>query len=205
MNSDQKSLLSNDTEPTMRSGAIYLPMWLIGLLGFLLYWGCNYVDAKGGNHSPIVYEPYLNTNQLASFIPEDEFGRLMKIGQLQYGNLCAGCHQPHGGGAPGQAPPLAGSEWVTGGPNRVIRIPQVGITGPIKVGGTEWNMTTMIGFGASLTDEQLAGVVTYIRNSWGNRAGIVTPDQVAKVRADLKGRTEQYTGDELLKVPEQIP
>jgi mono/diheme cytochrome c family protein len=205
MNSDQKNLLSNDTEPTMRSGAVYLPMWLVGLLGFLLYWGCNYVDAKGGNHSPIVYEPYLTTNQLASFIPEDEFGRLMKIGQLQYGNLCAGCHQPHGGGAPGQAPPLAGSEWVTGGPNRVIRIPQVGVTGPIKVSGTEWNMTTMIGFGASLTDEQLAGVVTYIRNSWGNRAGMVSPEQVAKVRADLKGRAEQYTADDLLKVPDQIP
>ena len=205
MSPDEKKLLSNDVEPTVRAGAIYLPMWLTGLLGFLLYWGCNYVDAKGGNHNVLVFEPYISTNQLAGFIPKDEMATLMKIGAQQYQNLCAGCHQPHGGGSPGQAPPLAGSEWVTGGPNRLVRIPQAGLTGPVKVMGTEWNMTTMIGFGASLTDEQLAGVVTYIRNSWGNRAGMVSVEQVQKVRADLKGRVEQHTAEELLKLPEQIP
>jgi mono/diheme cytochrome c family protein len=205
MNKDAKQNLSSDLEPTVRvGGMVYLPMWLTGLLGLLVFWGFNYVGVHGGNESDLVYEPYLSTNQLADFLPKDEKARLMKIGGQQYGNLCAGCHQTTGSGNPGQAPPLAGSEWVLGGPNRLVRIPQAGVTGPIKVNGQEWNMTTMIGFAASLTDEQLAGIVTYIRNSFGNKAPMVTPEEVAKVRASMKDRTSQYTADELLKLPEAI-
>ena len=130
---------------------------------------------------------------------------LMKIGAQKYGDLCVGCHQPHGGGNAGQAPPLAGSPWVLApGPNRLIRIPQCGVTGPIVVNGTEWNLPSMINFGATLSDEQLAGVLTYVRNSWGNNAPLVTPEQVAKVRGELKGRTDQFTVPELLKEPEEI-
>lgn len=205
MKSDAKQNFDSDVEPVVRSGGIFLPMWLTGLLGLLLFWGVNHVGVHGGNESDLVYEPYISTNQLAGFLPQDEMATAMKVGRLQYGNLCAGCHQPGGNGSVGQAPPLAGSEWVIGGPNRLIRIPQVGVTGPIKVAGQEWNMTTMIGFGASLTDDQMAGLVTYIRNSWGNKASLVTPEEVAKVRADLKDRSSQYTADELLKLPETLP
>jgi mono/diheme cytochrome c family protein len=210
MNKDAKQNLSNDVEPTVRvGGMVYLPMWLTGLLGLLVFWGFNYVGATGGNDSDLVYEPYLSTNQLAEFLPKDERARLMKIGQLQYGNLCAGCHQPSGMGNVGQAPPLAGSEWVLGGPNRLVRIPQNGVTGAIKVKGQEWNMTSMLGFAgqAQLSDEQLAGLVTFIRNSFGNAAPMVTPEEVAKVRASiLKDKKDgQYTADELLKIPEAIP
>jgi len=206
MNKDAKQNLSSDLEPTVRvGGMVYLPMWLTGLLGLLVFWGFNYVGVRGGNESDLVYEPYLSTNQLADFLPKDERARLMKIGGQQYGNLCAGCHQPSGAGNVGQAPPLAGSEWVIGGPNRLIRIPQAGLTGPVKVRGQEWNMTSMLGFAATLNDEQFAGLITYIRNSFGNRAPIVTPEEVQKVRASMKDKTGQYTADELLKLPEVIP
>jgi len=206
MNQDVKHISLPEGEPTVRDGALYLPMWLTGLLAFLLYWGCNHVDELGGHYSRQVYEPYRSVRELASAVPQDEVAVLKRQGELVYGAYCAACHQPTGMGNAGQAPPLAGSEWVLAlGPNRLIRIPSVGVIGPIKVKGTEWNLPSMIGFGATLTDDQMAALMTYIRNSWGNKASIVTPEQVAKVRADLKAKNQasQYTVEELLKLPEE--
>jgi mono/diheme cytochrome c family protein len=199
-------IFRDDTEPTMRQGAVFLPMWIVGLLGALVYLAFNYVDAHGGNYEQLVYEPFRSTNELNSIVPKDETVIVYNRGKIIYGNVCAGCHQPHGGGNPGQAPALAGSEWVLApGPNRVVRIPVAGLTGPIKVNGVEWalSMPAFAGPGM-MSDEDLAGVVTYIRNSWGNKANPVTVEQVQKIRADvLKAHPDQqYTADELLKLPE---
>jgi mono/diheme cytochrome c family protein len=213
MKEDVKNISAPETEPTVRNSALYLPMWLTGLLGFLLYWGCNQLGEKGGQYSHLVYEPYHSLKEVRSVIPPDEIGTMMRQGEIVYRDYCAACHQATGMGAAGQAPPLAGSEWVIApGANRLIRIPQVGVTGPIKVKGIEWNMTSMIGFAGNVdasgnplvSDEKLAALLTYIRNSWGNKASMVTPEEVAKVRADLKakGKTSQYTVEELLQLPE---
>ncbi len=206
MNPDVKDISLPEREPTVRNNALYLPMWLTALLGFLLYWGCNHVEDRGGHYSRLVYEPYHSEGELKTAMPQDEMAILIRQGALLYGTYCAACHQPTGLGNAGQAPPLAGSEWVLApGPNRLIRIPQVGVTGPIKVKGTEWNLPSMIGFAATLTDDQMAALVTYIRNSWGNKASAVTAEQVAKVRADLKTKNQasQYTAEELLKLSEE--
>jgi mono/diheme cytochrome c family protein len=97
---------------------------------------------------------------------------------------------------------LAGSEWViTTGANRLIHIPQVGLAGPIKVKGQDWNLN-MAGMGAAYSDQQLADVLSYIRNSWGNQAPEVTAEQVNKVRAEIGGRSQPYTAEELMKLPE---
>ncbi len=197
---DVKNIFPNDLEPTVGSGAIFLPMWIVGLLGFLLYWGCNYVDDHGGRYSGLVYEPYLSTNQLASLKPGGGDVE-MDLGRVHYKTLCAPCHQESGLGAAALAPPLVGSEWVTGPVGRVIRIPQTGLTGPIQVNGKEWNQI-MFAAGAGLEDKQLAAVLSYIRNSWGNSAPKVTADQVKKVRAELQGRTDPHTAEELLKITE---
>ena len=83
-------------------------------------------------------------------------------------------------GKPGQAPPLAGSEWVNAkGVNRLAHIPLAGLNGPLKVEGKEWNLN-MAAMGAALSDADLAAVLTYIRTSWGNKAGEVTADDVKK-------------------------
>lgn len=197
-------MFHDDSEPTAGSGVVYLPMWIVGLLGFLLYWGCNYVDDRGGGFNELVYAPYRSTNELASFLPTDETVLQMKMGKQVYETYCVACHQPTGGGNPGQAPPLAGSEWVqAAGPNRIIRIPLTGLTGPIKVEDTEWNLA-MFNVGAAFKDEELAAVLTYIRRSWGNKASAVTPAQVRKVRTELGGRTDPHTADELLKLPDAL-
>ena len=76
------------------------------------------------------------------------------------GHLCehiaALCHGNDGKGKPGQAPPFAGSEWVMGSPNRMIRIPLSGLNGSVQVAGAEWNLS-MPAMGAALSDDDLAG------------------------------------------------
>lgn len=203
-----KDNLRDDAEPTVGHGSIYLPMWIVGLLFFLIYWGFNYIDAHGGNYNELVYAPYHSTNELESFLPKDETMLLLKRGAQVYGTVCAQCHQPDGSGNPSQAPPLAGSEWVAAeGPNRVIRIPAAGVGGVIKAAGKEFN-GSMPALGAQgiMTDQDLAAVLTYIRRSFGNKAPGVTVEQVQKVRADIqKNHPDPYTVEELLKLPEQIP
>jgi len=190
---------SFDAEPKASSSATFIPLWLTGLLGLLLYWGCYYVDKHGGGFNPLVYQPYGSQKELALLVPADEGTKLLRQGELVYSTYCQACHQPNGGGAAGQAPPLAGSEWVLGNPARTARVPLRGLQGPITVKGQEINLN-MLSFHDLLTDEQLAGVLTYIRNSFGNKASPVTPDFVKKIRAEVESHPDQFTAPELLKV-----
>jgi mono/diheme cytochrome c family protein len=201
---DVKQISVQENEPSVRSGATFLSMWVLGLLGALTWWAFVFVDAQGGQFNGQVYAPFHSTNQLASFLPKDETVIAMQRGKQVYA-MCTGCHQDNGLGNPTLALPLAGSEWVTSeGVNRLIRIPLKGVTGPFKAAGKEMN-AAMLAIGADMTDQQVADVLTYIRNSWGNKAPLVTPEQVAKIRAEIKDRTDPYTQEELLKLPEVSP
>jgi mono/diheme cytochrome c family protein len=127
--------------------------------------------------------------------------RHFEDGGRLYAQLCAACHQPHGGGLSSVAPPLSGSEWVHGPPERLARIVLHGLFGPIKIGDDTWNHH-MPGFGeaALTTDDALAAVLTYIRRAWDNRAEPVAPAIVAGVRERTAGRTLPWTAAELLGV-----
>jgi mono/diheme cytochrome c family protein len=116
--------------------------------------------------------------------------------------VCGICHGPDGNGKPGQAPPLAGSEWVvTKGINRLTHIPLAGLTGTLKVEGKEWNLN-MAAMGAALSDSDLAAVLTYMRTSWGNKASEVTTDDVKKIRDAIGGHPQPVNGEQLMKLPE---
>jgi cytochrome c oxidase cbb3-type subunit 2 len=117
------------------------------------------------------------------------------------GGMCFTCHQANGEGLAGQFPPLAGSDWVLGDKDRLIKISMYGLMGEIEVNGVKYN-NVMAPPGippGSLTDEQIANVLTYIRNDWGNSASAVSPEEVAIVRASLKGRApmQMFTAAEL--------
>lgn len=122
--------------------------------------------------------------------------RRVEAGERLYAQLCAPCHQPHGGGLAKVAPPLDGSEWVQGPPERLARILLHGLYGPVEVKGERWNLF-MPGFGPSLEDEQIAAVMTYVRRAWGNLAGPVEPALVAQLRAETPNRELPWTADEL--------
>jgi mono/diheme cytochrome c family protein len=116
--------------------------------------------------------------------------RRYKAGEQQYAGSCSGCHQARGTGLPGVAKPLVNSPWVLGLPVRLIRI---------VLHGKEGEML-MPPVGSSLTDEQLANVLTYVRRSWGNSASPIEPREVSEVRGATAGRTRPWTEAELSRV-----
>jgi mono/diheme cytochrome c family protein len=129
----------------------------------------------------------------APLTPEQQ--ALFKKGEAIYATICGACHQPNGGGLAGLAPPLANSEWVLGSPARSARIILHGLTGPIEVLGTKWQLE-MPGL-PHFTDEEVAGILTYIRRSWDNNGSPVTPAEVGKIRELSKGRSKAWTAEEL--------
>ena len=130
-----------------------------------------------------VVKPLTNEQQL-----------LFDSGKQTYAGLCTACHQPTGKGLEGLAPPLAESEWVLGDPERIVKVVMHGLRGPIKVKGVAYSYDMpAAGF---LTDEQIAGVLTYIRREWDHEAAPVPLDLVQKIRAETKGRTDAWTEGE---------
>ena len=120
-------------------------------------------------------------------------------GKLLFGAVCAACHQPHGLGLEGVAPPLAESEWVTGSEQRLVRIVLHGVTGPLTVKGRNYRLD-MPGLGA-LDDEQLSGILTYIRRAWEHTAAPVEPATVRAIRAATRNRNEAWLQEQLLEIP----
>jgi mono/diheme cytochrome c family protein/glucose/arabinose dehydrogenase len=112
---------------------------------------------------------------------------------------CITCHQENGMGLPAaQFPPLAGSEWVTESPDRLIALTLHGLLGPIDVKGKHYlGLVPMTPF-KGLNDEEIASVLTYVRNSFGNKASVVEPDQVKAVRAATKDQKGFIRPEDLL-------
>ncbi|MGB6221498.1 MAG: c-type cytochrome [Haloferula sp.] len=120
-------------------------------------------------------------------------------GQL-YATYCSACHATDGKGATGGLfPPLAGSEWVAGPPDRAIKIVLHGLQGPIDVAGKPYNLV-MPPQGTVLPDDQIAAILSFVRSSWGNDAAKVTPEQVKAIRTATAERSEMWTQKELLKL-----
>jgi mono/diheme cytochrome c family protein len=190
----------SNAEPTATRSTV--PMWIFSLTLVLLFLGFVYFDHHGGWFDAKVYGPYASVEQLDSYQPKSGAAALLSQGKRTYESICGACHGVDGLGKPGQAPPLAGSEWVnTKAVNRLAHIPLTGVTGDIQVGGKDWNMS-MAAMGAALSDSDLANVLTYIRSSWGNKGGTVTSDDVKKVRASIGIHAQPMSGDEMVKMPE---
>jgi len=125
---------------------------------------------------------------LAPLTPEQQ--RLYDTGQTLFNSLCMACHGDDGKGRE-QGPALIGSQFALAPPQVPIRI---------LLQGKEGSVGLMPPLGATLTDEQIAGALTFIRRQWGNAAGPVEPNSVKDVRAATTGRTRPWTNDELLAI-----
>jgi mono/diheme cytochrome c family protein len=108
-------------------------------------------------------------------------------GQQQFTVTCQGCHQANGQGLPGVAKSLVGSRWALSAPAQVIRI---------VLHGKEGEML-MPPVGKTLSDEQIANVLTYVRRSWGNQGSAITPAEVYEIRGATMGRDKAWTEAEL--------
>jgi mono/diheme cytochrome c family protein len=195
MSLEPQQSLPMTTEAEPQAGRTAVPVWLIVLLFLLLYWGMVYFDQHSGWFDAQVYAPYQSAAELALYEPPTG-GVDLSRGKAVYENICGLCHNNDGMGKPGQAPPFAGSEWALGNPNHMIRIPLAGLAGPVEVKGQQWNLS-MPAMGAALPDDDLAAVLSYIRQSWGNKASAITPEQVKAVRAAVGNRTQPWTADQL--------
>ena len=123
---------------------------------------------------------------------------VMKNGQQQF-LVCGACHGQSGEGT-AAGPPLAGSEWVTGPEENLIRIQLRGLQGPIKVKGQEYNIPGGMAALAYQTDDQIAAVLTYMRNSFGNSAPAVTAAAVAAFRSEV-GKPQLTVADLIPPTP----
>jgi mono/diheme cytochrome c family protein/glucose/arabinose dehydrogenase len=115
---------------------------------------------------------------------------------------CATCHQADGKGIANVYPPLLRSDWLADD-ERAIKIILKGLWGPITVNGQAFDpskgVPPMMGFGGMLNDQEAAAVLSFVRLSFGNSGRVITPAQVAKVRAATKDRVNFYTAEEILK------
>jgi len=177
-----------------------VPVWLFILLLMLIWAGMVYFDQHGGWFSQEVYAPYRSIAQVDAWQPRRE-GPDLALGRKKFEDICALCHGTDGQGKPGQAPPLAKSEFALANPNRVIPIPLVGLVGRITVVGQVWD-AQMLAMGATLSDEELSAVLTYIRKSWGNNGSEINAAQLKEVRTELTNHP-QITPEQLNARPEK--
>jgi mono/diheme cytochrome c family protein len=189
-----------ETEPTADISPV--PVWLIVLLGALIYWCQLYLDGHAGGFSKDVYAPYDSPEAVFAANPQDEAGKALAMGRDVFNKTCSVCHQPNGLGKEGQFPPLVGSEWVlASSADRIVHIPLYGLSGPITVKGVQWNFV-MPPLGENLTDQQIAAVLTFVRTKLGdNKGSPVKPELVKAARAENRRGPE--TSDDLLKIPLQ--
>lgn len=115
--------------------------------------------------------------------------------------FCNTCHQSDGKGLSNSGfPPLAGTKWVNGNEERLIKLVLKGLYGPIEVLDKKYpGQVPMTPFAGMLNDEEVAAVLTYVRNSFGNKASAISPAQVKMTRDAVKDKTGFYSPEELLK------
>jgi len=114
-----------------------------------------------------------------------------EAGREVYRNICQACHQPDGRGLARVAPPLIGS---------VFALAPAEVTTRILLNGKEGTVGLMPPIGATLTNDQIASVLTYVRREWGQAGDPVDPAAVQAVRVQTATRTRPWTDDELLKM-----
>jgi len=131
-----------------------------------------------------------------------EFAKLYIQGSEVYNREghCITCHQSNGKGLPDSGfPPLAETKWVIGNSDRLIKLTLKGLMGPMEVLGKKYpGQVPMTPFEHMLKDEEIAAVLTFVRNSFGNKADPVLPEQVAKIREAKKDFYGLYSPEKLL-------
>ena len=107
-------------------------------------------------------------------------------GKTLYGTYCLPCHQADGSGVPNMNPPLIKTKWVLGDKKALAKIVLKGLQGgEIDINGDKFH-NPMPPQESTLTDQEIADVLTYVRNSFGNKASAVTVAEVKKGRSAKK-------------------
>jgi mono/diheme cytochrome c family protein len=172
-----------------------LPWFLVMSLGAMAMWGAFYIystpsgedSAFGDQRTVASLRPLV---VLAGAAPSVD-------GKQLYGAKCAACHQGSGLGVAGVFPPVAASEWVIGDEKILTNILLHGVNGEMLVKGITYKGAMPAW--KSLSDDELAAVLTYIRSDWGNAAPAIKPETIKSQRELTQARTEPYAGGSSIK------
>jgi mono/diheme cytochrome c family protein len=105
-------------------------------------------------------------------------------GKLVYTRICLSCHMADGGGVQNMNPPLVKTTYVLGAKKKLISIVLNGFSESVEINGDTY--TNVMASHSYLKDKEIADVLTYVRNSFGNKASVVTALEVKKVRSVKK-------------------
>ena len=176
------------------------PWFFTAAIALALFWGGWYLGRFGGEFSTATHIAYSARQPGIADAAKDQMAAAVTdpiaAGQAVYNQYCQSCHQPSGEGMTGAFPPLVGSEWVTGAPEVVVRIVLQGLQGPVEVAGVTYN-GAMPAWKDVLKDEEIAAVVTYIRQLGANDAAAVPTSVVSAQRTADAARTEPWRADDL--------
>ncbi|UZE97383.1 c-type cytochrome [Alkalimarinus alittae] len=195
INDDKHTQLRENPEP--EEGTLTTPKAVLAWIFILIVWGVGYYAWQigkpmlGGDSRTAVAAPPQS--------PEESLdGTIVAApeGKTVFSAHCAACHQATGQGIPGAFPPLAGSQWVTAeDSNLPLAIIHDGLSGEIEVAGNTYN-GIMPSFKGTLSSAELAAVLTYIRQNWGNNAEAIDASIVEK-HNEVIGDRDPWTVNEL--------
>lgn len=163
-----------------------------GSLGMLKVTGPDDLMVYSGKQDDRIYLPEGGAVQevpkgATREIPRDRtMEKRMELGKRAFDTNCMACHQTNGAGIPGAFPPLAKSDYMMADRERSVDIMLEGLIGKIKVNGVDYDsiMPKLI-----MSDDDIASVLTYAMNSWGNKAAAITPDEVDAGKARIAKKT----------------
>jgi len=170
-----------------------LPWFFTMLLGAMGMWGAFYIVATPSGES----SAYGDQRTVATLRPAVVAAAAGIDGKQLFGAKCAACHQASGAGVAGVFPPLVGAEWVLGGEKVLISILLHGVQGEIEVKGNVYK-GVMPAFG-TLSDDEIAAVLSYVRSDWGNQAAAITAAAVKAQREATEKQQGPYAGGAALK------
>lgn len=156
-------------------GSLYISDSQKGRIWRVVYYGGNMAttETKTDESAEVSGKEDLSTTEI------------MAEGEAVYNTYCLACHQEDGYGVPSLNPPLAGTDWVTGDKSRLINVILNGMSDPVEINGETYS--NVMASHAHLSDAEIAAVLTFVRASFGNEAGAVSPEEVKTVRAKNEG------------------
>jgi len=195
----EKRIADTGTEP--------ITLWVLAACGLVAVIAGGILGAGGRlfAYGTTFREGYVRTPAPGSAetgpAPKEALAAYMAKGAKIYSAKCNGCHGPDAKGDGANYPPLAGSAWATGETERFSMIILNGLHGPMSTGKTYSGAAGMPPQGSGLSPEDLAGIMTYVRNHFGNSTGDVVTSEMAKAAMEISGKRakagQQLTREEL--------
>lgn len=194
-----RAVLREPSDPV--EGREPMPWWFVATIVLALFWGGWYLGRYGGEFGVQTHTAFGDGREagIAGAVAGAVSAAAtnpVEQGERLYLNNCQGCHQQTGKGVPGAFPPVVGSEWVTGPSETLVRILLDGMQGPVQVAGATYE-GLMPPWKDVLKDEEIAAVLTYLRQWAPNAAPPIAGSEVAAMRTALAGRTAAWTAAEL--------